>query len=111
MTASDSDQITIEMPARVWSGTDGDMDNASQSAFEDGEEDLGFEGVAIREAGGAQVPSAGGQWPPDDQIVAITLSRAQWSYVLAESKSSTPKYERLGDQDSAELGRRAVAAI
>ena len=97
------------MTVRTWTGIDGGMDNESQSAFEDGHEKLGWRLIAIREAGGRQIP--GQSWPPDNQIVAVTLTRRQWRYVLDEAQSSLPTYERLGDQESAELCRAAIAAV
>lgn len=99
------------MPARVWSGIDAGMDNASQTAFEEGAEDLGFELVEIRETGGRQIPGAGPDWPADDQVVSITLSQREWALVLDEARSSTPMYEQLGDRESAALARRAVHVI
>jgi hypothetical protein len=103
--------ITIRMAARIWQGIDAEMDNASQTAYEDGDDSGGDYALAIREAGWAEVRGSGNSWPPDDDPIAVTLDRSQWAFVVKSIKASDPIYVRLGDHESVELGRRALQVI
>lgn len=87
------------------------MDNATRLAAEEGQDERAAYASAIREAGWEQIPSADGSWPPGDQTITIRLSRDQWLFVLAQSRESARLYIELDDEESANLSRRAIAAV
>ncbi len=108
---ADSEDVSLRLSARIWAGIDGDIDNVVSLAAVKGDEEALRIGSAIRQAGWDQVPWIDGEWPPDDQMIKITLTRGQWRFVVAESERSTPIYEELGDTESVELGREAVKTV
>ncbi|WP_181776803.1 hypothetical protein [Amycolatopsis pittospori] len=103
--------ITVRMTARIWAGIDAEVDNVVSLAAEDGDEQTVGIGLAIREAGWDQVPWVNGNWPPMEQIISIRLTRAQWRFAAEETGKSIALYEGLGDDESAQLGRDALAVI
>jgi hypothetical protein len=68
-------------------------------------------GQRIRQAGWDQVPWVNGAWPPMDQVISIRLSVAEWMFAAHEARRSISIYEELGDDESARLGRDALAMI
>lgn len=110
--ADDPDEpITIRLDAGIWSGIDGGMDNAGQDAIDLDDQPTQLVAQEIREAGWAQVPWVDGAWPPMDQIIAITLTRAQWRFALNDALDSQPIYESLGDGQSVQLCEAAIRMI
>jgi hypothetical protein len=107
----DDDLVTLSLPAQIWAGIDGGVDNAVSTAAEDGDEATVQVGMQIRRTGGDQVPWVDGAWPPMDQVISIRLTRAEWMFVAEEARSDIPVYEELGDEVSAQLGRDALAVI
>jgi hypothetical protein len=101
--------ITIDMQVRTWQGIDGEMDNVSQTSYEDGDEERGDLALSVREAGWQAAP--GHDWPPDDHTISVTLDRARWAFIVECINASTPIYESLGDDESVDLGRKALTAI
>jgi hypothetical protein len=99
------------MVSRTWQGIDGEMDNASQTAYEDGDDATGDYALAIRETGWAAIGSARSSWPPDDDPITVTLDRDEWAFIVKSVKASDRIYVRLRDHDSLELGRRALEVI
>ncbi len=108
----DADElVSIHLVARVCAGIDAAMDNLAAMAAEDLNEKTAAAALAIREAGWNQVPWVDQQWPPMDEVIVITLSRRQWLSSLAELRKNVPIDEKLGDEQSAALGRLAITAI
>jgi hypothetical protein len=73
---------------------------------------------AVRTAGGDQFPDHDGVRPPPEQLVSITLTRAQGQFAVGCRKKGIATYESIFDengnldcQETAQLGRVAVAAI
>lgn len=99
------------MAARTWSAIDATIDNVISVAAVDGETGVVRTGEAIREAGWAQVPWVNGQWPPFDQVIAITLTRAQWEFALERMHEHAGIYAGLGDETSLELSRAAITVL
>ena len=106
-----TEEISLRMPARVWATIDAEVDNTVSMAAENGDDEVVRVGQAIRAAGGKQVPWVDGQWPPMGQEIAITLTREQWDFALAEVEDSTPIYERIGDAVSVQFGRDVIAVL
>jgi hypothetical protein len=46
-----------------------------------------------------------------DQVISIRLTVAEWMFAADEARHSIPIYEELGDDESARLGRDALAVI
>ena len=111
MDARDDDLVTLDMPARIWAGIDAGVDNAISSAAENGDEATVEVGQQIRQAGWDQVPWISGAWPPMDQVISIRLTMAEWMFAADEARHSIPIYDELGDDESARLGRDALAVI
>jgi hypothetical protein len=105
------DPVTLVLPARTWSGMDGGVDNAVSEAAVEGDEATVSTGSAIRQAGWDQVPWVDGEWPPDEQEIEITLTRAQWAFVRNVNVEDLPVYEELEDEESAQLCRDALAVL
>ena len=103
--------ITVRLAARLWSVIDAQTDHVVSLAAVDGDEAEVQTGTAIREAGWAQVPWVDGQWPPMEDLIAISLTRSQWQFAMDHLERSDASYQRIGDQESLELGRRARAAV
>lgn len=107
MTESPDDLISITMPDRVWNGIYGDVDNAINLAAELGEDDeiidIGSEIMETR----VHPVQAHADGSMADEQVSVTLTRAQWRFILNHNRESTPIYEYLGDDESVELGRLA----
>jgi hypothetical protein len=63
--------------------------------------------------GRQQVPWVGArkEWPADDEIITITLTREQWELALGQLVQDQATYADLGDQESLQLGRDAGHAI
>jgi hypothetical protein len=87
------------------------MDNLASNAAICGEDDRPAR--RIREAGWRQVPWVGArkEWPPDDVILTITLSREQWDVAVGQLTVDHEVYADLGDEESLRLGRDAEHAI
>ena len=105
---TEADSIVVDMTVRTWQGIDGEMDNVNQNATEDGDEDRANLALSIRDMGARAVP--GDEWPPDDRVVSINLSRTAWAFVVDCINDSTPTYEELGDEESIALGHAALEA-
>ena len=105
------EQITVRMAARIWAGIDARADNVASTAAVDGDERTLRFAQAVREAGWAQVPWVNGNWPPLDRVISIRLTRAQWRFAADEARKSIAIYEELHDEESARLGRDALAVI
>lgn len=103
--------IALRITSRQWATIDATMDNASQSARDQDEDDAAF--VAIRQSGWDQVPwvDANRDWPPDTQPITISLTRTQWELAIATVEADDLIYAELGDDESLELGRDAVRAV
>lgn len=111
MTSPADALVTIDLPARLWSCVDANIDNVVSLAVVDGPESDVETGDVIRDAGSAQVPWVDGQWPPMNQEIAISLAESQWRWALHHVEDHLASYERIGDQESLELGQAAAAAI
>jgi hypothetical protein len=111
MQASDDEVVSVELPARLWSGLEATMDGVISFATEDGDTERAQIGAAIQEAGWAQVPRLDGDWPPMDQTINISLTRRQWRFTLEETREYIPIVESIGDQESLEILQRAVDVV
>jgi hypothetical protein len=107
----EDDMISVELPARLWSAIDATVDNTIAMAGVDGEEEVVRIGQKIRQAGWDQVPWVDGAWPPMDQIITITLSGSQWRFAMDEVAEHETSYLRIGDRESLEIGREALAVV
>lgn len=105
------DRVTVRMTVRDWATVDAELDNTSSGSRVDGPQGKADLADAIRDAGRVQVPWQGQDWPPMSDWLDVTLSRSQWAFALAEVEGSISVYEELDDQESADLGRAAAAAI
>lgn len=101
----------MRLIARTWSAIDATIDNVISTAAVAGEADAVRTGEEIRESGWAQVPWVDGQWPPLDQQIAISLSRAHWEFALERMREHAEIYARLGDATSLELSRAAIEVM
>lgn len=83
-----AERVAIRMQVTDWVGVDITMDSTGSNATEDQDfADLprGGKADAIRDLGHKQIPwRKGNKWPPDDQWITMTLTRAQWTFVLRE---------------------------
>jgi hypothetical protein len=94
--SSDTDLIALQVPSHVYATVDSQMHNAASSAIatdDDEREDLAS---SINEASEAQVPWVDGNWPPMDQVLTISLTRAQWSFVVRELEDAYELAESAG---------------
>jgi hypothetical protein len=105
------DSLSLRLTARQWATADAAMDNLASDAAQSGEDDR--PALMIREAGWQQVPWVGArkEWPADEEVLTITLSREQWHLVVGRLAQDHEIYADLGDQESLRLGRDAEHAI
>lgn len=89
MAADEPDErMPVPMTVQQWHHIDGSVDNEVSTAAEDGRDDIVEVGHAVREAGWDQVAHwtpgvpGSGAWPPNDELVTVTLTRLQWSFVV-----------------------------
>lgn len=89
MTADAPDPgIRVQMTMMQWHCIDGCADNEVSAAVDDYRDDLIESATAIREtgwhqvAGGAQGAPGWGNWPPDDTLITVTMSRSLWSLAV-----------------------------
>lgn len=111
MSQPSSQLIAVAMPAEQWSVIDGSIDNTIAVDVVEGKDDVVAVGIAIREAGWAQVPWVDGQWPPLNQVITLNLSRAQWEFALTQLHRWQDLYGSWGDEDRPEVGDRAIEAL
>ncbi|MFC4063342.1 hypothetical protein [Actinoplanes subglobosus] len=109
--AGKDDVVALDMPTRIWAGIDAGIDNVISSAAGNGDEAVVEVGQRIRKAGWDQVPWVNGAWPPMDQVISIRLTVAEWMFAADEARHAIRLYEELGDDESAQLGRDALAVI
>jgi hypothetical protein len=107
----EDNMISVELPARLWSTIDATVDNTIAMACVDGEEEVVRIGQKIRQAGWDQMPWVDGAWPPMDQVITITLSGSQWRFAMDEVADHEASYVRIGDRESLDLGREALAVV
>jgi hypothetical protein len=111
MTGMAMDTLTIVMPVSIWNGIDGGMDNKATNArwsYWDNGGDMGDDlnrpnagpesifAAAIREEGWRQLPGAWQQ--PGDEEVAVSLSREQWEFVMADARYGVDAYDELAQK-------------
>lgn len=129
----DADRLTIRMSVWVWNGIDGSMDNRATNAMweywngggeigDPADPDVGTDSRcarAIREEGGRQVDNA---WlRPADEMLHVTLTTAQWRFVLETAQNDLPVYDDLAIAavgtsqremlESAQLCRAAIQIV
>jgi hypothetical protein len=102
------DRVPVKMTVRQWQIIDGTMDNTVSVEAENGDPDNVVEaGRSIREAGWDQVAHwtpgvpGSGKWPPDNQMVTVTLTRGQW----ALAASSLDRWADIKDPEDAAVSR------
>jgi len=125
--------IAITMRVGLWNGIDGSMDNKANNArweYWNGGGEMGDPAdpevgpvsrcaAAIRAEGWRQVVNA---WRrPADEQVTLSLTGAQWEFILAEARDSLPVYEELARSasgqsrsemhDSADLCRETISVV
>ena len=120
--ASDADpaeRVGIRMRVLDWSVIANTLESTTSVTLEDtGDElPLASKASAVSELGHHQIPGReNDKWPPDDRPVVITLSRAQWAFVLQEMWSWREVSESLAQTrpemaEEAEMGRAVIALI
>ena len=109
---------TIELTTMQWQIVDGTMDNVVAVAIQNGDPqgvvDLGRQ---VRTAGREQVarlessdPALGG-WPPDGQIVSVTLHGGHWSLITSSLAHHAQIYDELEDSEEASIARTVLDTI
>lgn len=108
-------EAPISLPMSQWHTIDGTVDNAVSSAtVEPDFEVVRAMGMIIREAGWDQVARrssnvpGSGLWPPDDEIVTVRLTHAQWSWVASVLEHWATVAERLPGSEAGARDRREV---
>jgi hypothetical protein len=106
-------EIAVQLPTRLWQIIDGTIDNAVSVAAESANGSLVRVGRRIREAGWYQItgwtrdnPVSRG-WPPDAELVTVTLSRTLWNVVLAQLDRWNAVAADVGLEEDVRLGRAA----
>lgn len=84
MTSAEWDAgCAVELVTRQWQVIDAVVDNEVNTRAEEGDERFVTVGLSVREAGWDQVLGGSGTWPPDDQVVTVTLTLDQWGLVVS----------------------------
>jgi hypothetical protein len=73
----------VQLATRQWHIIDGVIDNEVNTRAEEGDEQFVNTGLDVRQAGWDQVMTGPNTWPPDDQIVTVTLTVDQWGLVAS----------------------------
>ncbi|MDO3684015.1 hypothetical protein [Micromonospora sp. C28ISP2-4] len=114
MTSDDATprSYPVELTTRQWQIIDGTVDSEVSVEAENGDPRGVVElGQQIRIAGWDQVAHwtpgvpGSGNWPPDGQVVSVTLLRDQWALVCSSLTRWAKVSERLGDVESASASR------
>ncbi|MGK5444047.1 hypothetical protein ACSNN7_19835 [Micromonospora sp. URMC 105] len=87
---ADSSTCAVRMATRQWRSVNGVLDNVVNVEAENGDpHGLIATGIQILREGWRQTSgwtpetTGAGNWPPDDQEVTVSLTGAQWSYVIS----------------------------
>jgi hypothetical protein len=106
-------EVAVQLPTRLWQIIDGTIGSTVSVAAESGDESLVRVGTRIREAGWYQVtgwttdnPVSRG-WPPDAELVTVTLSRTLWNVVLAQLDRWNAVAAEVGQEEVVRLGGAA----
>jgi hypothetical protein len=75
--------FAVQLTTRQWQVVDAVVDNEVNTRAEEGDERFVAVGLSVREAGWDQVTGETRTWPPDEQIVTVTLSLEQWGLVVS----------------------------
>lgn len=115
VVTSDGDMGTLyslRVTTRQWQVIDRTLDSEVSIEAEKGDPGgLASLGHSIREAGWDQVAHwtpgvpGSGSWPPDDEVVSVSLSDTQWSLVCDSLRRWASVSDQLGDVDSATTSR------
>jgi hypothetical protein len=76
-------KYTVELTTRQWQMIDGVVDNEVNTRAEEGGEGFVDTGLSVRQAGWDQVIVGSDIWPPDDQVVTVTLTIGQWGLIVS----------------------------
>ena len=103
---------TVELTTRQWQIIDGTMDNEVSVEAENGDpRGVVHVGRQVRVAGWDQVAHwtpgvpGSGSWPPDGQVVSVTMSSDQWALVCSALIRWADVSERLGKVEDATTSR------
>lgn len=111
MTDPSTDHFTLSLTAQAWAFLDSTADNDMSDNAIDGDPQVVLIGGAIRQAGWDQVPWVNGQWPAMTDIIAITLTVAQWEFLARSVEAAEAIDEELGYKDAVALGQATVQSI
>ena len=114
-----AERVGIRMRVVDWSAIANTLESTTSVTLEDpGDElPLASKASAVSDLGHEQIPRLkNDKWPPDDQLVVITLSRAQWAFVLQEMRSWSEVSESMADThpemaEDAQSDRAVIALI
>lgn len=113
MARGDSPALyTVELTTRQWQIIDGTMDNEVSVEVENGDPrgvvDIGHQ---VRVMGWDQVAHwtpgvpGSGSWPPDGQVVCVTMSGDHWALVCSALTRWADVSEQLGNIEDASTSR------
>ena len=108
----DQDARTVTMTVRHWQIIDATLDNEVDTAVMNGDpQRLVALGRSVRLAGWEQIAGAEERWPPNEEVVSITLASRQWKLVTGSLERWSAIAERAGQSDDAELGRHVHSLV
>ena len=96
--------------AREWAVIDAVLDNAINYAVGQGDRFAVRQGREVRRAARNQLPLVGGNWPPMDLVISLTLDDLQWRLVAEAARSSLARSHDPDDSSTAILAA-GLAAI
>jgi hypothetical protein len=111
VSGAEMEMIVVHLPARAWATADACVGLASQDAVGADDYQKADFGDQIKSDAGLQIPWNDGAWPPDEQVIAIALTRAQWRFVLNELAANIPLLEDLGQTEDVTLVEQAIEVI
>lgn len=99
----------IKMTTRQWQIIDATIDNEIDTAATSGR---GAElGNSVRQAGWNQIVGTTGVWPPENQVIFITMPGRQWHFVTTALSGWAAVSESLDLHDDAQLARQIRALV
>lgn len=108
----DQDAHTATMTVRQWQIIDAILDNEVDTAVMNGDpQRVVALGRSVRQAGWEQIIGSEEGWPPDEEVISITLAGRQWELVTGSLDRWSVAAEQIGQSDEAQLGRRIRSAV
>jgi hypothetical protein len=95
-----------------WNGIGAEMENVADVEIEGGDDPLRADKAsAVTDVGDKQALHGRTDFPPSDRTVTITLSRAQWAFVVDELHHSIPIYRSIDMPDAARSAQATIDMI